>query len=83
MRHYLFLSIPHAIEKYVERRYDAGELRSGWHEWRARITADGLQLPSAAELHEYGGDGRFDSSNPRDRHYVSQWLNEAEPPRGA
>lgn len=81
MRHYLFLSIPHAIEKYVERRYDSGELRSGWHQWRARITPDALRLPSASELRVYNGDATLDASDPRMEHYIAQWIQSGQAPR--
>jgi hypothetical protein len=74
MRHYLFLSVPHAIAKYVDRRYDASELDSGWHEWRARITADAMRLPSESELRPFVGDDSLDSSNPRMKHYIAQWT---------
>jgi glycosyltransferase involved in cell wall biosynthesis len=81
MRHYLFLSIPHAIEKYVERRFDAAELESGWHQWRARISADALRLPSESELRPYRGDDALDPSDPRMEHYVAQWIGPGEAPR--
>jgi hypothetical protein len=81
MRHYLFLSVPHAIEKYVERRYDSDEIRSGWHQWRARITPEALRLPPAAELREYEGDSKLDSSDPRMEHYVAQWIQPGQAPR--
>jgi glycosyltransferase involved in cell wall biosynthesis len=74
MRHYLFLSIPHAIEKYVERRYDAAEVSRGWHQWRARVTAGALQLPSSSELRPYESDELLDPSNPRREHYVAAWV---------
>ncbi|MGH9335877.1 MAG: glycosyltransferase, partial [Vicinamibacteria bacterium] len=31
MRHYLFLSVEHAISKYVLRQYDEREVAMGWH----------------------------------------------------
>jgi glycosyltransferase involved in cell wall biosynthesis len=77
MRHYLFLSVPHAIEKYVERRYDTDEIRSGWHQWRAQITAGALRLPSASELRVYESDSKLDPSEPRGTHYVAQWVEDA------
>lgn len=83
MRHYLFLSLPHAIEKYVDRQYDATEVRSGWHQWRARITTDSLKLPSRSELRAYEGDSRLDPSEPRMEHYVAQWLTGIAPPRAS
>lgn len=81
MRHYLFLSIPHAIEKYVERRYDSAEIDSGWHQWRARITSDDLQLPSSDDLRTYEGDGALDPSEPRMEHYIAQWIQPGDAPR--
>jgi glycosyltransferase involved in cell wall biosynthesis len=75
MRHYLFLSIPHAIEKYVDRKYDEKEVESGWHQWRAKINTDAMRLPSISELRTYSSDERLDPSNPRTRHYVAQWLS--------
>ena len=78
MRHYLFLSVPHAIEKYVERRFDAEELRSGWHQWRARLTEDSLRLPAQSELRAYGDDWSLDSANPRSEHYIAQWIEQAD-----
>ncbi|MCL6432198.1 MAG: glycosyltransferase family 92 protein, partial [Anaerolineae bacterium] len=38
MRHYLFLSLRHAVEKFVATKYDPQEVASGWFRWRARIT---------------------------------------------
>jgi glycosyltransferase involved in cell wall biosynthesis len=78
MRHYLFLSVPHAIRKYVNRRYDPTELEAGWHGWRAKLqSADLLQLPPSAELRPYRGDGNLDPSEPRSRHYLDELLNPA------
>ncbi len=76
MRHYLFLSIPHAIEKYVEREYDRTEVRSGWHRWRAAVTPEALRLPPASELTVYESDYTLDASNPRSEHYVAQWVKD-------
>ncbi len=69
-KHYLFLSVPHAIEKYVDRGYDAAEVESGWHGWRARITADDLSLPAEATMRHTRTDADLDHSNPRQRHYI-------------
>lgn len=74
MKHYLFLSIPHAIEKYVHRRYDQQAVESGWHGWRARITADDLQLPGASEMRFARSDEDLDPSAPRRRHYIDDLV---------
>lgn len=72
MKHYLFLSVPHAIEKYVERAYDSQEVAAGWHGWRAQITASDIPLPSGAELRVAQSVGDLDPSDPRTRHYVDR-----------
>lgn len=70
MKHYLILSIPHAIEKYVERRYNPEEVESGWHGWRAKVGATDIQLPKRSTLRVSLSDDDLDPSNPRETHYV-------------
>jgi glycosyltransferase involved in cell wall biosynthesis len=72
MKHYLFLSVPHAIEKYVERRYDENEVSGGWHVWRSRLEAPDVCLPSKSELRIAHDDAAFDASNPRKTHYLAE-----------
>jgi glycosyltransferase involved in cell wall biosynthesis len=64
MLHYLFLSVSHAIEKYVERVYDPDEVASGWHVLRAALRAEDIRLLPESRLRTYEGDGRLDSSDP-------------------
>jgi glycosyltransferase involved in cell wall biosynthesis len=70
MRHYLFLSVEHAIRKYVERHYDPAELEAGWHRARAALRAEDIRLLPHAELREYRSDALLDASDPRTRHPV-------------
>ena len=77
MRHYLFLSRAHAIEKYVQRRYLAAEVERGWHGWRARLVAEAIELPSQRELSHYTGDDTLDASRPRRRHLLDDALDRA------
>ena len=70
MRHYLFLSVEHAIEKYVERRYDPGELEAGWHRARAALRAEDITLLPQVELRRYESDALLDASEPRTKHPV-------------
>lgn len=72
MRHYLLLSIPHAIEKYLGKEFDAEEIKSGWHRWRSGLTEEMLQLPSKTELRAYLSDDQLDPSEPRKRHYLAE-----------
>ena len=48
MRHYLFLSVEHAIRKYVERGYAADEVEAGWHRQARRAPCRG-HLPSLGD----------------------------------
>lgn len=80
MKHYLFLSVPHAVEKYVQRSYAEAEVRSGWHGWRAHIEASDLRLPSEAELRLTRDDDDLDVGNPRKRHFVDDLVGD---PRSA
>ncbi len=80
MKHYLFLSVPHAVEKYVQRSYAAAEVDSGWHGWRARVEEEDLSLPSASELRFAEPGGELDFSSPRKRHTVDDLVGK---PRSA
>ncbi len=68
MRHYLFLSVAHAVEKYVRRSYDRGELSSGWHRARAGLRAEDIRLQSESELRIYRTDDDLDAKDPLTRH---------------
>lgn len=72
MKHYLFLSLAHAAEKYEQRSYDPRELESGWHRWRASFRASAITLPSRSELRVTQSDSDLDHSEPRKRHYVDK-----------
>jgi len=80
MRHYFYLSVPHAIRKYVGRRYDPAEVEAGWHKLRARVRPEMIKLPAEAELRPYLSDGELDPSNPRVRHYLfdAVWAAQQE-----
>jgi len=68
MRHYLFLSVPHAIEKYVNRKYDPEAVKNRWHGWRATLQAEQISLPHQTDLKFYVSDDRLDATNPWVRH---------------
>jgi hypothetical protein len=70
MRHYLFLSVPHAVRKYVEKRYDPAEVEAGWHGLRARLLPEMIRLPAEAELRLYLSGDELDPSNPRVQHFL-------------
>lgn len=75
MRHYLFLSVAHAIRKYTKRRYDDREVTvRDWHGWRPRLRPDQIQLPSASELRSTATDDDLDTSDPWTRHWLDRCV---------
>lgn len=70
MKHYLFLSPAHAVEKYVQRHHDPDELASGWHGWRATLTEKDIRLPGESEVKVETEDGVLDPSEARTHHFV-------------
>jgi glycosyltransferase involved in cell wall biosynthesis len=71
MRHYLYLSAAHAIEKYVHHRpFAAHTIALGWHGFRRKLRPEMLELPPAATLRRYRGDTRLDPSHPRTAHLL-------------
>lgn len=74
MRHYHFLSIPHAASKLVGRPYSQQELDRGMHGWRARIKAQNICLPSNSELRPYRSDDELDFSAPWKVHHLGKCV---------
>ena len=70
MKHYVFLSVRHAVEKYVERGFDHDEVRFGWHGWRSGLAAEDIELPREVELRATSDDSDLDPSEPWRRHYL-------------
>ncbi len=68
MRHYIFLSVPHALSKYMNRKQDPAALKKGWASLRAGLTPEKIKLPSQKELRPYTSDDELDPSNPRTQH---------------
>ena len=73
MRHYQFLSVDHAIRKYVRMRYDPAEVAAGWHVLRQKLRPEMIKLPFQAELRTYRPGDQLDTSNPRLQHYLKDW----------
>ena len=70
MRHYLFLSVPHAMGKYIHQQYDPKEVKAGWHRARTKLKSKQIRLPGQDMLRHYLSDDQLDGSNPRTRHYL-------------
>ncbi len=72
LKHYFVLGAEHILRKYVHRRYDEGEVKKGWHGWRAKVTAADVRLPSQAELRFTAHDADLDASSPRRKHFIER-----------
>jgi glycosyltransferase involved in cell wall biosynthesis len=70
MRHYLYISRQHAIEKFVARRFAPDEVADGWFGWRSRLKEDMIDFPSQRELRFYEADHLLDPSSPRKHHLL-------------
>jgi hypothetical protein len=68
MRHYPFLSIEHAIRKYVQRPYSEAAVAQGWHGRRATVKPHEITLLSERDLRRYESDETLDPSSPRSEH---------------
>jgi len=71
LRHYLFLSQQHAVEKYAQRRFCDAELARGWHHNRIGLTPARMRFPPAARLHrlERLDQHALDDARPERLHY--------------
>lgn len=74
MRHYLFLSAPHLLEKYGTRGHSAAEVQKGWQGWRSRLVAERIELPSQKALRTYSSDDELDGSDPSTHHVCEAWA---------
>lgn len=74
MKHYMLLGVPHAVEKWVQQRFDPAALKAGWHDWRAHIQTERIKFPSQSELKYYIDDDHLDAANPRTRHFAADWA---------
>jgi glycosyltransferase involved in cell wall biosynthesis len=72
MKHYMFISVDQLHRKYVQRRYDACEIRKGWHGWRANLKGKNVALPAASQLRRTFSDDDLDSSAARQTHYLAE-----------
>lgn len=75
MRHYQFLSLEQAREKYLEnKKLDRSGVPKGkWRGWMVEERI-GMNLPSKTELNTYTSDDELSLSNPRKRHVIEDWA---------
>jgi hypothetical protein len=69
LKHYIVLSLDHAIEKYVRKAFDPKEI-AGAHGWRATARECDFHLPSRSQMREYTSDDALDPSNPLTEHLL-------------
>jgi hypothetical protein len=67
MRHYLFLSVAHAIEKFT-RRYAPEELEKGWWLERNELLSEDIVLTPERRLRQYISDAELDPHGWLSRH---------------
>ncbi|OGL47140.1 MAG: hypothetical protein A2W05_03550 [Candidatus Schekmanbacteria bacterium RBG_16_38_10] len=71
MRHYMVLSLPHAIRKYCEKVYSEVEYREkGWHGPRAIIKPDQINFPDRKRLNMVTDDDSWNRSAPWKIHAI-------------
>lgn len=74
MKHYLFLSAGHVLDKYGNREFEKAEVARGWHGWRMRLRRERILLPSQDELKTHTPGKKLDPSNPRKQHVTVNWA---------
>ncbi len=79
MRHYIFLSVPHALSKYLNRKHDPKALQRGWARMRASLTPEKIHLPSQREMRPYTSDDELDPSDPLTQHLWALPQEEKQP----
>jgi len=74
MRHYLFLSIEHAVRKYGKRKFDAALAEKRLRARLTGLTPEKVELPSQKDLHYYTSDDELSLSNPWRQHVFASWA---------
>lgn len=69
LKHYIVLSMNHAVQKYVKKAFDQNEV-SGMHGWRATAKEHDFLLPSQSQMRLFTSDAELDSSNPLKEHLI-------------
>lgn len=71
LKHYLVLSLDHAVEKYVKKDFASKEVSNGTHGWRATVEEHDLLIPSQAQMRHYVCDDQLDPSAPLRDHLIA------------
>lgn len=71
LKHYIVLSLDHAIQKYVKKSFDPKEIE-GAHGWRATAKEHEYMLPSEKQMRLFISDDQLDAANPLTEHLLVQ-----------
>lgn len=71
LKHYIVLSLDHAIQKYVKKSFDPTEI-DGSHGWRATAREHEFLLPSQSQMRLYTSDDALDPADPFVEHLLVQ-----------
>lgn len=69
LKHYIVLSLGHAIQKYVKKDFAPDEVDS-LHGWRATAEAHDFSLPSEQAMRLYTSDDELDPADPMTDHLL-------------
>lgn len=80
LKHYMFLSEKHGIEKYSKKRkYSEYAVKNyGWHGFRATFKEENFYLPPKSKLKKLGSDGVLDTSDPTPVHLFYRIEDKSE-----
>lgn len=71
LKHYIVLSLDHAISKYVKKVFDPKDI-ANLHGWRGMAKEHEYMLPSQSQMRLYSSDDELDAANPHADHLLVQ-----------
>lgn len=69
LKHYIVLSLDHAIQKYAKKKFDPKEMGAA-HGWRATAKEYDFMLPAEGQMKIYTSDAALDASKPLSEHLL-------------
>jgi glycosyltransferase involved in cell wall biosynthesis len=79
LKHYLYLSQAHALEKYAGRQVDPEELSWGWQTRRTQVNESTIALPPRKTLRLFVSDEELYDASPRTGHYIFEPWSASAP----
>jgi Glycosyl transferase family 2 len=74
MRHYLYLSVPHAIQKYVHQGHTPEDNTGRKVRWRHIVRPEVVELPPASAMRTYTSDDELDPRDPRRTYWLEDLV---------